>query len=78
MPPYLRLSGMEAFTQTSDTNFINIGERASVTRFRRNSRSSSLAGNFDEALAICNNRSETGAQVIDVNMDEGMLDARPP
>ncbi|MFO1458077.1 MAG: methionine synthase [Verrucomicrobiota bacterium] len=73
VPPYLRLSGMEAFTQTPDTNFINIGERANVTGSPKFAKLI-LAGNYDEALAICKQQVETGAQVIDVNMDEGMLD----
>ena len=73
VPPYLRLSGMEAFTQTPETNFINIGERANVTGSPRFSKLI-LAGNYDEALAICKQQVETGAQIIDVNMDEGMLD----
>jgi 5-methyltetrahydrofolate--homocysteine methyltransferase len=71
--PYLRLSGMEAFTQTSQTNFINIGERANVTGSPRFAKLI-LAGQYDEALAICKQQVETGAQIIDINMDEGMLD----
>ncbi|MEN9677425.1 MAG: homocysteine-N5-methyltetrahydrofolate transmethylase, B12-dependent [Verrucomicrobiota bacterium] len=73
VPSYLRLSGMEAFTQTPETNFINIGERANVTGSPRFSKLI-LAGNYDEALAVCKQQVETGAQIIDVNMDEGMLD----
>ncbi len=71
--PYLRLSGMEAFTQTPETNFINIGERANVTGSPKFAKLV-LAGNYDEALAICKQQVETGAQIIDINMDEGMLD----
>jgi len=71
--PYLRLSGMEAFTQTPQTNFINIGERANVTGSPKFAKLI-LAGNYDEALAVCKQQVETGAQIIDINMDEGMLD----
>jgi len=71
--PYLRLSGMEAFTQMPETNFINIGERANVTGSPKFAKLV-LAGNYDEALAICKQQVETGAQIIDINMDEGMLD----
>ena len=71
--PWLRLSGQEPFAQTPQTNFINIGERANVTGSPRFSKLI-LAGNYDEALAICKQQVETGAQIIDVNMDEGMLD----
>jgi 5-methyltetrahydrofolate--homocysteine methyltransferase len=64
---------MEAFTQTPETNFINIGERANVTGSPKFAKLV-LAGNYDEALAICKQQVETGAQIIDINMDEGMLD----
>jgi len=73
LPRYLRLSGMEAFTQTPETNFINIGERANVTGSPKFAKLI-LAGNYEEALAVCKQQVETGAQIIDVNMDEGMLD----
>jgi 5-methyltetrahydrofolate--homocysteine methyltransferase len=71
--PYLRLSGMEAFTQTPQTNFINIGERTNVTGSPKFAKLI-LAGQYDEALAIARQQVENGAQIIDVNMDEGMLD----
>ncbi len=70
---YLRLSGMESFTQTPQTNFINIGERANVTGSPKFAKLI-LSGQFDEALAVCKQQVETGAQIIDINMDEGMLD----
>jgi 5-methyltetrahydrofolate--homocysteine methyltransferase len=69
----LRLSGMEAFSQTATTNFINIGERTNVTGSPKFSKLI-LAGNYDEALTVAKQQVESGAQVIDVNMDEGMLD----
>jgi 5-methyltetrahydrofolate--homocysteine methyltransferase len=71
--PFLRLSGMEAFTQTSITNFINIGERTNVAgspKFKK----LILSGNFDDALAVAKQQVENGAQIIDICMDEGMLD----
>ena len=71
--PYLRLSGMQAFTQTPETNFINIGERANVTGSPKFAKLI-LSGQYDEALAICKQQVEAGAQIIDINMDEGMLD----
>ena len=71
--PLLRLSGMEAFNQTRETNFINIGERANVTGSPKFSKLI-LAGDYDAALAICKQQVEAGAQIIDINMDEGMLD----
>ncbi|MDB6024298.1 MAG: metH [Verrucomicrobiales bacterium] len=71
--PYLRLSGMEAFTQTPEINFINVGERTNVTGSPKFAKLV-LAGQFDEALAIARQQVENGAQIIDINMDEGMLD----
>jgi 5-methyltetrahydrofolate--homocysteine methyltransferase len=71
--PALRLSGMEAFTQTPESNFLNIGERTNVAgspKFKQ----LILEGRFEEALAIAKQQVENGAQVIDVCMDEGMLD----
>ena len=73
LEPLLRLSGMEAFNQTRETNFINIGERANVTGSPRFSKLI-LAGDYDAALEICKQQVEAGAQIIDINMDEGMLD----
>ncbi len=69
----LRLSGLEAFTARAEIPFINIGERTNVTGSPRFAKLI-LAGNFDEALAVARQQVEAGAQVIDVNMDEGMLD----
>ncbi len=67
------LSGMESFTQTPESNFINIGERTNVAgspKFKK----LILDGQFEEALSIAKQQVENGAQVIDVCMDEGMLD----
>jgi 5-methyltetrahydrofolate--homocysteine methyltransferase len=71
--PYLRLSGNDALTLTPQTNFINIGERANVTGSPKFSKLV-LAGNYEEAVSIARHQADNGAQIIDVNMDEGMLD----
>jgi 5-methyltetrahydrofolate--homocysteine methyltransferase len=71
--PYLRLSGLEALVIRPDTNFVNIGERTNITGSPRFSKLI-LAGQYEEALAIARQQVENGAQIIDVNMDEGMLD----
>ncbi|HEX4999246.1 MAG TPA: methionine synthase [Terriglobia bacterium] len=73
--PLTRLSGMEALTLRSDMNFVNIGERTNVTG---SARFASLikSGAFEEALAVAREQVEGGAQILDVNMDEGMLDPK--
>jgi len=73
LEPHLRLSGMEAFVQTAQTNFINIGERTNVTGSPKFAKLI-LGGQYDEALAVAKQQVENGAQIIDINMDEGMLD----
>ena len=68
-----RLSGLEPFNIGDDTLFVNVGERANVTgsaKFKR----LILEGQYDEALEIAKQQVETGAQVVDINMDEAMLD----
>lgn len=72
--PYLRLSGLEPLVVHPLTNFINVGERTNVTGSRKFAKLI-LAGNYDEALSIARNQVEGGAQILDVNMDEGMLDS---
>ncbi|MBO0798706.1 MAG: methionine synthase, partial [Blastocatellia bacterium] len=72
--PYLRLSGYEALTLRPDTNFVNIGERTNVTGSPRFAKLI-LNGQFEEALAVARQQVENGAQMIDINMDEGMLDS---
>ncbi|MGN6385567.1 MAG: methionine synthase, partial [Verrucomicrobiota bacterium] len=72
--PYLRLSGLDALTVRPDSNFINVGERTNVTGSPKFSKLI-LAGNFEEALVIARQQVENGAQIIDINMDEGMLDS---
>ena len=68
-----RLSGLEPFNIGGDSLFVNVGERANVTgsaKFKR----LILEGRYDEALEVAKQQVETGAQVIDINMDEAMLD----
>src|SRR3954471_17751825 len=72
--PYLRLSGLEALTVRPDTNFVNIGERTNVTGSPKFSKLI-LGGQYEEALAVARQQVDNGAQIIDVNMDEGMLDS---
>ena len=73
-PKYLRLSGLEPLTIRPETNFVNIGERTNVTGSRRFARLIK-EGNYEEALSVARDQVENGAQLIDVNMDEGMLDS---
>ena len=71
----LRLSGLEPLIVTPELNFINIGERTNVTgslRFARLIKED----RYDEALEVARNQVEGGAQILDVNMDEGMLDGK--
>ncbi|MFN6037973.1 MAG: methionine synthase, partial [Bacteroidota bacterium] len=72
--PYLRLSGLEAVTLLPESNFMNVGERTNVTGSKKFLRLIK-EGNYDEALAIARDQVEGGAQAIDINMDEGRLDA---
>ncbi|PVU97549.1 hypothetical protein BB561_000487 [Smittium simulii] len=72
---HLVLSGLENFVYDKNTNFINIGERCNVAGSRKFSKHI-LNGEFEEALAIARAQVENGAQIIDINMDEGMLDGK--
>ena len=70
----MRLSGLEPFTLSEDIRFVNVGERTNVTgsaKFRK----LITEGDYDTALDIARQQVENGAQIIDVNMDEGMLDS---
>jgi len=71
--PWLRLSGLEALTVRPDTNFVNIGERTNITGSPKFAKLI-LGGQFEEALAVARQQVQNGAQIIDINMDEGMLD----
>ncbi len=70
---YLKLSGLEPLIVTPETNFINVGERTNVTGSRKFLRLIKEE-KYDEALSVARDQVEGGAQIIDVNMDEGMLD----
>ncbi|MDX5299811.1 MAG: methionine synthase, partial [Gammaproteobacteria bacterium] len=74
-PPHLlRLAGLEPFTADSNILFINVGERTNVTGSKKFLRLIK-DGHFDEALDVARQQVEGGAQIIDINMDEGMLDS---
>ena len=73
--PKCRLSGLEPFNIGDDSLFVNVGERANVTgsaKFKR----LILEGNYSESLEVCKQQVESGAQVVDINMDEAMLDGK--
>ncbi|MEJ5961451.1 methionine synthase [Pedobacter immunditicola] len=71
---YLRLSGLEAVTVTPESIFVNIGERTNITGSPKFSKLI-LSGDYEAALAVARQQVEGGAQIIDVNMDEGMIDS---
>jgi len=73
--PYTRLSGLEAVTIRPESNFVNIGERTNVTGSPAFAKLI-LSGDYEAALAVARQQVEGGAQVIDINMDEGMLDSK--
>jgi 5-methyltetrahydrofolate--homocysteine methyltransferase len=73
--PYLRLSGLESVTVRPESNFVNIGERTNVTGSPVFSKLV-LAGDYEKAVSVARQQVEGGAQIIDVNMDEGMLDSK--
>jgi 5-methyltetrahydrofolate--homocysteine methyltransferase len=73
-PKFMRLSGLEPFTLTPELNFINVGERTNITgsaRFRK----LIAANEYEQALEVARQQVESGAQVIDINMDEGLIDS---
>lgn len=72
--PALRLSGLEPFNVMPDSLYVNVGERTNVTGSKAFARMI-LEGRFDDALAVARQQVENGAQVIDINMDEAMLDS---
>src|SRR5690606_34436520 len=74
LQPLMRLSGLEPFTLTKDIPFVNVGERTNVTgsaRFRK----LITAGDYSAALEVARDQVENGAQIIDINMDEGLIDS---
>ncbi|MBL6716457.1 MAG: methionine synthase [Pseudomonadales bacterium] len=73
-PKALRLAGLEPYTVTDESLFVNVGERTNVTGSRRFARLI-REERYDEALAVARQQVENGAQIIDINMDEGMLDS---
>ena len=73
--PQPKLSGLEPLIVSENTNFINVGERTNVTGSRRFARLIK-EGNYEKALSVARQQVEGGAQIIDINMDEGMLDAK--
>ena len=71
--PFLRLAGLEPLVIRPETNFVNVGERTNVTgskKFARLIRDN----NYEEALSVARQQVESGAQVLDVNMDDALLD----
>lgn len=72
--PYLRLSGLEPLVVRHESNFVNIGERTNVTGSKKFAKLI-LNNNYEEALAVARWQVEGGAQVLDINMDEGLLDS---
>jgi 5-methyltetrahydrofolate--homocysteine methyltransferase len=73
--PAMRLSGLEPFTIDAQSLFVNVGERTNVTGSKAFARLI-LNEQYDEALAVARQQVENGAQVIDINMDEAMLDSQ--
>ena len=71
----LRLSGLEPFTINDNSLFVNVGERTNVTGSKAFARMI-LEGRFEDALAVARQQVENGAQIVDINMDEAMLDSQ--
>src|ERR1700684_4086888 len=71
--PYLRLSGLEPLTIRPESNFVNIGERTNVTGSKKFARLI-RENKYEEALSVARQQVENGAQVLDVNMDDALLD----
>src|SRR5580692_2524056 len=71
--PFLRLSGLEPLIVRPETNFINVGERTNVTGSKKFARLI-REGKYEEALSVARQQVESGAQVIDVNMDDALLE----
>lgn len=71
--PYLRLSGLEPLVVRPDTNFLNVGERTNVTGSKKFARLVK-ENKYEEALSVARQQVENGAQILDVNMDDALLD----
>jgi 5-methyltetrahydrofolate--homocysteine methyltransferase len=71
--PYLKLSGLEPLTIRPESNFVNVGERTNVTGSKKFARLI-RENKFEEALSVARQQVESGAQVLDVNMDDALLD----
>ena len=72
--PYTKYSGLETMTISEITNFVNVGERTNVTGSRKFARLIK-SKDYDTALSVARQQVENGAQIIDINMDEGLLDS---
>ena len=75
IPRFLKLSGLEPLVVTPDTNFVNVGERTNVAGSKKFLRLIKEE-NFEEALDIARHQVEGGAQIIDINMDDGLIDGK--
>jgi 5-methyltetrahydrofolate--homocysteine methyltransferase len=73
--PFLQLSGLEPLVVTPETNFVNVGERTNVAGSKKFLRLIKEE-QFEEALAVALHQVEGGAQIIDINMDEAMIDGK--
>ena len=71
--PYLRLAGLEPLVIRPETNFVNVGERTNVTGSKKFARLIK-ENKYEEALSVARQQVESGAQVIDVNMDDALLE----
>src|SRR5919112_4418996 len=71
--PYLRLSGLEPLVVRPETNFVNVGERTNVTGSKKFARLI-REGAYEQALSVARQQVESGAQILDVNMDDALLD----
>ena len=72
--PYMRLAGLERLEITENTNFVNVGERTNVTGSKKFARLI-LGDDYEAAVDVARQQVDNGAQIIDVNMDEGLLDS---
>src|SRR5213075_227652 len=71
--PYLKLSGLEPLTIRPESNFVNIGERTNVTGSKKFARLI-RENKYEEALSVARQQVENGAQILDINMDDALLD----